>query len=356
MSGNWGDRLKLSLFGESHGPAIGVVVDGLPPGFVPDWEGVRADMARRAPGRGALTSPRRESDEWEVLSGLYEGAATGAPLCAVIRNTDTRSSDYDRGVMRPGHADMAAFVKYGGYADHRGGGHFSGRLTAPIVFAGALARQILRADGIKIGSRILSIHGVRDVDATPEEILAVSGAGRELPVCSAERGERMRAEIEAARACGDSVGGVIECVALGTPPGWGEPFFRSVESVVAEMMFSIPAVKGVEFGDGFALADVRGSESNDQMRMDDGHVAYSTNRGGGIAGGISNGQPIILRVAVKPTPTITKPQTTVDILRSETLEHSFTGRHDPCIAPRAAPVIEAGLALCLLDLRKEGSV
>ncbi|MDR1590343.1 MAG: chorismate synthase [Oscillospiraceae bacterium] len=354
MSGNWGCRFKISLFGESHGPAIGVVIDGLPPGFVPDWDGVRAEMARRAPGTGPLATPRGESDEWEVLSGLFEGAATGAPLCAVIRNTDARSQDYVRGVMRPGHADMTAFIKYGGYADYRGGGHFSGRLTAPIVFAGALARQILRGDGIRIGARILSVRGVRDIDAAPEDILAASG--RELPVCSAGRGELMRAEIEAARARGDSVGGIVECVALGVPPGWGEPFFRSLESAAAEMMFSIPAVKGVEFGDGFALSDKLGSESNDEMYMRGGQVAYKTNHGGGVAGGISNGQPIVLRVAVKPTPTISKRQTTVDIRSGETVEHSFTGRHDPCVAPRAVPVVEAGLALCLLDLKKERSI
>lgn len=348
--------MRLSLFGESHGPAIGVVINGLPPGFAPDWDEVRREMARRAPGVGALATPRRESDEWEVMSGMFEGAATGAPLCAVIRNDDARSGDYERGVMRPGHADMTAFIKYGGYADHRGGGHFSGRLTAPIVFAGALARQLLRADGVRIGARILSIRGVRDIDAAPEEILAASGAGRELPVCSAERGERMRAEIEAARARGDSVGGIVECVALGAPPGLGEPFFRSLESAVAEMMFSIPAVKGVEFGDGFALADKLGSEANDQMYMSGGKVCYRTNHSGGAAGGISNGQPIVVRVAIKPTPTISKPQTTVDIGRMETVERSFIGRHDPCVAPRAAPVVEAGLALCLLDLRKEGSI
>ncbi|MDR2357133.1 MAG: chorismate synthase [Oscillospiraceae bacterium] len=356
MSGSWGGGLKLSLFGESHGPAVGVVINGLPPGFAPDWDEVRGEMARRAPGNSPLTTPRRESDEWEVLSGIFEGAATGAPLCAVIRNADARSGDYERGVMRPGHADLTAFIKYGGYADYRGGGHFSGRLTAPLVFAGTLARQILRADGIMIGARILSIRGVRDIDASPEEVLAASGAARGLPVCSAERGERMRAEIEAARERGDSVGGVVECVALGTPPGWGAPFFRSLESVVAEMMFSIPAVKGVEFGGGFAMSDKLGSESNDQMRMSGGRVVYETNHNGGVAGGISTGQPIVLRVAIKPTPTISRPQTTVDILRGETVEHSFAGRHDPCVAPRAAPVIEAGLALCLLDLRKEGSV
>jgi chorismate synthase len=329
---------------------VGAVLDGLPPGFKPDWDEVASQMARRAPGTGDLVTSRRESDAPEVLSGFFEGRATGAPVCAIIRNADVRSADYDRYIMRPGHADYTAWRKYAGYADHRGGGHFSGRLTAPIVFAGTLARQVLRGeDGIEIGARIASVQDGGDIKAGPEEIIEASR--RAFPVCSKSAGELMRERIAAARDAGDSVGGVIECAATGIPAGWGEPFFRSVESAVSEMMFAIPAVKGVEFGDGFALTGMRGSETNDQMYCEGGEVMFYSNHNGGVGGGVTNGQPLVFRVAVRPTPTISAPQRTVDVSRRESVVHAFSGRHDPCIAPRAAPVAEAALALCLLDLK-----
>ncbi|MDR1217124.1 MAG: chorismate synthase [Oscillospiraceae bacterium] len=354
MSGVWGDRLKITVFGESHGPAVGVVIDGLPPGFRPDWDGVRADMARRAPGGGPLVTPRREDDEWRVLSGVFEGAATGTPLCAVIDNTNTKSEGYDRHVMRPGHADYTSFVKYGGYADYRGGGHASGRLTAPLVFAGSLARQVLRADGVEIGARIASIRGIEDASAGYGEIIEASR--KPMPVCSDAAGERMARAIAETRDGGDSVGGVIECVATGVPPGWGSPFFRSIESAASELLFSVPAVKGVEFGDGFALAGMLGSQANDGMYMDGGAVRHRSNHSGGISGGITNGEPIVMRAAIRPTPTIAREQTTVDIKAAETVRHSFTGRHDPCVVLRAVPVVEAALALCLLNFSLERRV
>jgi chorismate synthase len=349
MSGTWGGAVKISIFGESHGPAVGVVIDGLPPGFAPDWDAVRVQMARRAPGSGPLVTQRRESDEWTVLSGFFEGACTGTPLCAVIENADTRSGDYERGAARPGHADYTSHVRYAGYADYRGGGHSSGRLTAPIVFAGALVRQILADDGITIGARIASVFDVEDDAADPGAIIRAS---REpFPVCSKAKREMMEAAIAAARDGGDSVGGVIECVATGVPPGWGDPFFRSVESVAAGMLYSIPAVKGVEFGDGFASALTRGSEQNDQMTMDGGRVRHLSNHGGGIAGGITNGMPVVLRVAIRPTPTISIEQSTVDLASGVAVRRSFTGRHDPCIVPRAVAVVESALALSLFDIR-----
>jgi chorismate synthase len=249
--------------------------------------------------------------------------------------------------MRPGHADYTSHVKYGGYADYRGGGHSSGRLTAPLVFAGSLARQVLRAAGVEIGARIASIHGIEDARADCGEIIKASR--KPMPVCSDAAGERMARAIAQARDGGDSVGGVIECVATGVPPGWGTPFFRSVESAASELLFSIPAVKGVEFGDGFALAGMLGSQANDGMYARGSAVCHASNHGGGIGGGITNGEPVVVRVAVKPTPTIAREQTTVDTMTGETVTHAFSGRHDPCVAIRAVPAVEAALALCLLN-------
>lgn len=320
----WGHNIKLTIFGESHGPAIGAVLDGLPPGFAVDWEEVSREMARRAPG-GELATPRKETDQVEILSGLFEGVTTAAPICAVIRNENTRSGDYTPSIPRPGHADLTSYIKYKGHGDYRGGGRFSGRLTAPLVWAGAIAKQILRdTHGIEITARIHSVHGV-----TGEE--------------------DARVEILAAKEQGDSVGGVIECEARGVPPGLGEPFFASLESEIAALLFSIPAVKGVEFGDGFRMAQMYGSESNDPMSMEGDKIIFSTNHNGGILGGISTGQPIVVRAAVKPTPSIARPQTTVDIQTGQTVTHSIKGRHDPCIVPRAVPVVEACVALCLFD-------
>lgn len=347
MSGVWGRNIKLSIFGESHGPAIGIVLDGLPPGFEIDWDEVRREMDRRAPGRGDISTPRRERDEWELLSGLFKGKTTGAPLCAVIRNENTKSGDYSPNLLRPGHADYTALLKYGGHADYRGGGHFSGRLTAPLLLAGAVAKQLLKKAGIEIGARIARIYDVPDADMPIESITDVSN--KPFPVYDDGAGERMREAVLKAKGEGDSLGGVIECAALGLPPGLGDPFFDSLESVISSMMFSIPAVKGIEFGGGFGLSEMTGYEANDRMYMDNGEIRFKSNNNGGINGGISNGRPLVFRVAVKPTPTIGREQETVDVQRRESVKISFGGRHDPCIVPRAVPVVEAGLALCLLD-------
>jgi len=359
MSNVWGRNIKLSIFGESHGPAVGLVFGGLEAGMVIDRDRIRFEMARRAPGRDDISTPRAESDGWEVLSGVLDGRTTGAPLCVVIRNENVRSGDYTPHLLRPGHADLTALIKYGEHADHRGGGHFSGRLTAPLVFAGAIAKQVLERRGIKIGARIAQIYDVIDAPIDTDEIFAISR--KPFPVADDAAGERMRQAILAAKADGDSLGGVIECAAAGVPAGWGDPFFDSLESAMSSLIFSIPAVKGIEFGDGFGLASMRGSEANDPLFMREAvapgetyaeraaKVGVTTNRNGGINGGISNGNPITLRVAIKPTPTIGREQTTVDLERGETVTARFGGRHDPCIVPRAVPVVEAALALCLLD-------
>ncbi|MCL2079649.1 MAG: chorismate synthase [Oscillospiraceae bacterium] len=302
----YGKMIKLSIFGESHGAAIGVVIDGLPPGFAPDMDFAAREMARRAPGKNALSTPRAEADSVEILSGLFEGKTTGSPLCAMIRNTNTKSEDYNKNLPRPGHADYTAHIKYKGFADYRGGGHFSGRLTAPIVFAGALAKQLLI--GVEIAAKAVLIEGKPPQDDT----------------------------ILRAKDDGDSVGGVISCVAKGIPAGLGEPFFGSVESCLSALLFSIPAIKAVEFDDGFALADMRGSQSN---RTDFG-----------ILGGITTGKPINFRVAIKPTPSIAALQDTFDITTNRPAKITAAGRHDPCIVPRAIAVVEAAAAIGLLDL------
>jgi chorismate synthase len=300
-------------------------LEGIEPGFEIDWDAANREMARRAPGTGDLATPRKETDDVEILSGIFEGRATGAPICAVIRNENTRPGDYTPNIPRPGHADYTSYVKYKGYGDYRGGGRFSGRLTAPLVWAGALAKQVLaKRYGVEIAARAALIHGQSDPSAQREAILA-------------------------AKAGGDSVGGVIECVAVGVPPGAGEPFFGSLESDIAALLFSVPAVKGVEFGDGFALAGMYGSQANDAMEARDGKAGFLSNHNGGILGGISNGQPIVVRAAFKPTPSIEKEQTTIDLNDVQTIRHSVKGRHDPCIVPRAVPVVEACVALALLD-------
>ncbi len=347
MSNVWGRKIKLSIFGESHGDAIGVIIDGLPPGMSIDWDNVERQMKRRAPGNSPLSTPRRESDNVEIISGYFNERTTGTPLCAMIRNENTISRDYKPNILRPGHADLSAHFKYKGFADYRGGGHFSGRLTAPLVFAGALARQILNEKGIKIGARILQIHSVKDEPMEIENIISVSE--KSFPVYSDEKGQKMQEIILEAKAENDSLGGIIECAAFGLSGGLGDPFFESMESVISSMMFSIPAVKGISFGDGFGLASMKGSEANDQMFAESSEIKFKSNHNGGITGGITNGNPLVFQVAIKPTPTIFKEQTTVDIDKMETVSVNLKGRHDPCIVPRAVCVIEAGLAIALLD-------
>lgn len=348
MANQWGVALRLSIFGESHGRGIGMVVDGLPAGEKVDMEGVQREMARRAPGTSELSTARREPDRVEIISGLLEGHTTGAPLCGLIENRDARSSDYDTKI-RPGHADLSALQKYLSHADLRGGGHFSGRLTAPLVFAGALARQVLERRGVAIYGRITEIAGIGDRDGEGAEEYAVL-PGRAFPVFDEAAGERMKAAILDARGASDSVGGVVEAVACFVPPGLGEPFFRSVESVTAAMLFSIPAVKGVEFGRGFDISRLRGSEANDAVVLEKNVLRTRTNNNGGILGGITTGMPLTVRAAFKPTPTIGVGQDTVDMSDMSPARIASLGRHDPCVVPRAVPVVEAALALCLLDL------
>lgn len=351
MSNTWGQRLKVTVFGESHGPGLGVVVDGLPPGFPVDWDRLRSEMARRAPGTSDLSTPRKEADEAEVLSGFYNGATTGRPLCAVVRNTDTRSRDYDPSIPRPGTADLAAHIKYKGFQDPRGSGSFSGRITAALVFAGAIARQILEERGITIGARIARIAGIDDGGTLePDAILLSELARSSFPVLDGAKGEAMQAAIRRARDEGDSVGGIVECAACGVPAGLGEPFFDSVESSVASMLFSIPAVKGVEFGSGFAIADLEGSRANDAIYHDGKAFRTRTNHNGGINGGITNGMPVVVRAAFKPPASIGKEQDSAEIGTGEPRRLAIVGRHDPCIVQRAVVVVEAALALSLLDL------
>lgn len=358
MRSTWGNNLQLTIFGESHGPAIGVVVDGLPIGLSVDEEAVARDMARRAPGQDPTATARREADRVRIVSGLYRGHTTGAPLCGLIENTNVRSGDYEamQRLMRPGHADYAGYVKYRGMNDPRGGGHFSGRLTAPLVFAGALCRQALAARGIEVGAHIASIAGVEDAPMDPvgvdaQTLRALRDA--RFALLDPAREAAMRARVEEARLAGDSVGGSIEVAAVGVPAGLGAPFFDSLESTLAHLLFSIPAVKGVAFGDGFGLCAMRGSGANDAMRVQDGRVTCETNHNGGVTGGITNGMPVVCRVAVKPTPSIAQPQRTVDVSCMADAQMEIRGRHDPCIVPRAVPVVESAMLLALMDLLLE---
>lgn len=355
MNNTFGRSAALTIFGESHGVSIGAVLDGLPAGEAIDWDAVRTEMARRAPGRNAMSTARSEADAFEVQSGFFNGYTTGTPLCAVIRNGDHRSKDYDqlRHIMRPGHADYSGKIRYGGYNDFRGGGHFSGRLTAPLVFAGAVASQILKRRGVAVGAHILQIGLVRDASFNPlgeDEALFASLKQETLPVLDKTKQAEMEEEIMAAKGDLDSVGGVIECMITGLPAGLGNPFFDSVESALSHMIFSVPAVKGVEFGDGFALASMRGSGGNDAFYYDGAAVKTKTNRNGGINGGITNGMPVLFRVAIKPTPSISRLQETIDTDTQENCTLEIKGRHDPCIVQRAVPVVEAAASWAILDV------
>ena len=354
MSGNWGNHLKLTIFGESHGGGIGMVVDGLPAGMEVDENAIAFDMARRAPGGDEAATARKEGDTVELLSGVYKGRTTGTPISGLIRNKDTRSGDYAQhsSLARPSHADYTGFVRYGGYNDPRGGGHFSGRLTAPLVFAGALVRLWLAQQGVTVGAHILSIgseeeQGFDSCAIEAHQLEALRQA--RFPVLEEGSEERMRAVIMQAKAQADSVGGVIECAAVGVPAGWGSPFFDSVESTAASLLFSIPAVKGIEFGGGFALAAMRGSAANDPLRIEEGKVITTSNNNGGIVGGITNGMPIVVRAAFKPTPSIGIEQDTVDLTKYENAKVTVHGRHDPCIVVRAVPVVEAALLIALAE-------
>jgi len=358
MSSIWGNALRVSLFGESHGAAVGAVIDGFPAGVPLDMDAVGEQMRRRRPG-GELVTARSEADAPRVLSGVMDGVSTGAPIAVIIENTDTRSADYGAflDTPRPSHADFTAFVRYGGFNDQRGGGHFSARLTAPLVFAGALCRQLLLSDGIAVGSHLKSVADVEDdaFDATDvDEALLKRLSSMPFPVINEGAGRRMREAILAAAAEGDSLGGVIECAVTGLPQGLGCPVFGNVESRFSSALFAIPAVKGVEFGDGFRLGAMRGSEANDSFALKNGRVQTKTNHSGGVLGGITTGMPLVFRVAVKPTPSIRKPQTTLNIKTGAEQTLCVTGRHDPCVAVRGAAVVEAVAAIAAADLVLEG--
>lgn len=351
----WGDKIRLTIFGESHGPAIGAVLEGLPAGEEIDLQQVLVQMARRAPGRDLSSTPRKESDEPQILSGLLNGRTTGAPLCAVIQNSNTHSSDYGniQNIPRPGHADYAAYVRYHGYNDVRGGGRFSGRLTAPLVFAGAVCRQILKRRGVTIGAHVLSVHGTADTPFDPVNLpasLLEDLSSRYFPTIDPLAEETMRAEIEAARKMQDSIGGTAECAAVGLPAGAGGPLSEGVESSLSSLLFAIPACKGVEFGAGFSAAGLFGSENNDPFYYDGDAVKTRTNHAGGILGGITTGMPLVFRTAFKPTPSIGLEQDSVDLLAKENAKLVVHGRHDPCIVPRAVPAVEAAAAVALLNL------
>ena len=335
-----------------------MVVDGLPAGARLDEAYIAGQMARRAPGGDPTATARKEADAVRILSGAMNGRATGAPLCAMIENTNTRSGDYASRAarMRPGHADYAGYVKYRGMNDPRGGGHFSGRLTAPLVFAGSVARLLLRERGIEIGAHIAAIAEELDARFDPVGVDARTLCGlaqSRFPLLNPEKEAPMRRAVAEARAAQDSVGGVIECAAVGVRAGVGSPFFGSVESVVSQLAFSVPAVKAVAFGDGMALAEMRGSEANDAMRMDGDGVTCESNHNGGVTGGITNGMPVIFRAAIKPTPSIARAQRTVDVAKRENAVLEIAGRHDPCIVPRAVVVMESILAIALCELEMD---
>lgn len=355
MSSVIGDKIKLSIFGESHGEAIGCVIDGLPAGIKIDMNAVYKDMQRRAPGKDKTATPRFEKDIPHILSGMLDNVTTGAPLAMVIENTNTKSGDYSNlmTVPRPGHSDYPAYVKFGGNNDIRGGGHFSGRLTAPLLFAGSVAKQILSQMGVTIGAHIKQIgsvcDAVSDLNKTDKSLLDTLSSST-FSLIDETREQAMRDEIEKARLSLDSVGGIIECFAVGLPVGLGGNMFDTVEGKLASILFGVPAVKGVEFGIGFGFADKRASEVNDQYEIKNGRVATLSNNNGGVLGGMTDGAPLSVSVAIKPTPSIAKKQKSVNLQTMENEELEIHGRHDPCIVVRAVPVIECAVAFGLLDL------
>jgi chorismate synthase len=358
MSSMWGEKLKLSIFGESHGAGIGVVIDGLPAGESIDFDEIAFQQERRAPGRNKSSTQRFEEDQPEIISGLFHNSTNGAPLCAIMKNNDIHSDDYSEllHIPRPGHADYTGRIRYGGHNDYRGGGHFSGRLTAPLVFAGAVCRQILARRGVTIGAHLCLCENVHDtlfdsVNINPDFLNML--IHKPFPVIESETGEKMLAAIEAARLDGDSVGGVVECAAVGLSAGLGDPIFGGVENKLSSILFGIPGIKGLEFGEGFAAASLRGSANNDGFTYDGDQLRTVTNHHGGILGGITSGMPLIFRVAFKPTPSIFKPQQSVDIDHGCSIELQIKGRHDPCIAVRGLPVVEAAAAVCILELYLE---
>ena len=348
--------MRYSIFGESHGPAIGVVLEQVPPGLVLDREAISKEMARRAPGKSPLSTARKEADVPEILSGVFDGKTTGTPLCAIIHNSDHHSKDYakTRFLARPSHGDYTGFLRYQGCNDYRGGGHFSGRLTAPLVFAGAVAKQLLAQRGITVGAHISQIGTVKDksfADTQLTPTLFQTLSEKAFPTVDDQAGAAMQAEILQAREELDSIGGAIQCAVLGLPVGVGSPDLGcNVEGVLAQHLFAVPAVKGISFGAGFAFASMRGSAANDPFYMDGGQVKTRTNHSGGVNGGISNGMPVLFQVAIRPTPSIGQEQNTINFSTMEDAKLTIQGRHDPCIVHRAVPVIEAAAALAICEL------
>lgn len=352
MSSTYGESLKLSIFGQSHGAAIGMTMDGIPAGLAVDFDKLQTFLNRRAPGQNDWSTPRKEEDRPEFLAGIVDGFTCGAPIAAVIHNKNTRSGDYAnlKDCPRPGHADYTAQIKYGGFQDAAGGGHFSGRLTAPLCIAGGLCKQWLEEQGISIGARIASVGGVEDTVSFDPLNPQLDDVRPDFPTLTEAGAQQMREKIAAARADGDSVGGIIECAVTGLPAGLGEPMFGGVESRLAQILYGIPAVKAVEFGAGSDVADMFGSQCNDPYAVANGTVRTVTNHAGGILGGITNGMPVIFRCAIKPTPSISRPQQSISLTTEKEQELIVKGRHDPCIVPRAVPVIEAAAAIALFDL------
>lgn len=352
----FGRKLKITIFGESHGSSIGAVIDGLPSGVKLDLDYIKKEMERRAPGKNKISTQRKESDDFIIESGFFNGFTTGTSFCVRIKNSDTHSKDYSilKSLMRPSHGDYPGFIKYNGFNDYRGGGNFSGRLTAPIVFAGAVAKQILR-EKYKIDV-VAHIYSIKDVEDSSFNLLGESNEvlgkilARKLPVLDEKKISLMEEEILKAKEKGNSVGGIVECIVNNLPVGLGLPFFDSVESVISHAIFSIPSVKAIEFGKGFDITKLFGNEANDEYYYENDKIKTKSNNNGGIVGGLTNGMPIIFRVGIKPTPSISLPQNTINILekRDEILE--IKGRHDPCIVPRVVPVVESMTAFAILDL------
>lgn len=352
MSNKIGNKITVQIFGQSHSKAIGCVIEGLPAGFRPDIEKIQKDLDRRKGGQNRYSTPRTEADTPDIISGLVDGVTCGAPLCVLFYNNNVKSKDYSelRDKPRPGHSDYTAYVRSNGNNDIRGGGEFSGRLTLPLCFAGSLCKQILAEQGIKVGAHIASVGRIKDKLYDPvnlsEDILEYEG----FPTLDKAVGADMERYMTRIAESGDSVGGVIECAAVGVPCGWGSPMFEGIESEIAKIIFGIPAIKGIEFGIGFEAANMLGSENNDPYEYKDGKIVTKTNNAGGILGGITNGMPIIFRCAVKPTPSISKEQDTVSLSNKTNEKLIVKGRHDPCIVPRAVPVVEAACAIALINL------
>lgn len=358
MSSVFGKNIKISIFGQSHSQAIGVTLDGIPAGIRIDFDSLSAFLARRAPGNSEFATARKEADLPEFLCGLVDGVTCGTPITAIIRNTDTRPNDYQNltDVPRPGHADYTAHIKYRGFEDPTGGGHFSGRLTAPLCIAGAICLQLLRERGIRIGAHIRRLGTCEDIPFDPCNVTAADFGkigGKPLPVLGESAEQEMAEIIRARKMAGDSIGGVIECAIIGMPAGIGDPMFDGLENKISASVFAIPAVKGIEFGSGFAGSCGSGSENNDAFYIEDGRIRTKTNCHGGILGGISSGMPVLFKVAVKPTPSIGLEQDSVRISAGENTKLIVKGRHDPCIVPRAVPCVEAAAAIAVYDILRE---